>query len=295
MVKFIRDADGTQSQTIQLLEGNYIGLLLRVSGSGASAVSRPTGNVIMTLQGKGAIITVPFDIMVDITNILYGAPEDTEGTSFRFSALIPFTMPNLANALSISPNEAELTLPSVDGASSATWEVYGILSDNPERYIPRIHTRTLTLSGNLNEPIDIDNILALFLSLGSGATAPTTVLVKTDEELKFQVDWDVMESITNIFSRVETTLTDKLFFDLNPNGILSTNLEDHIVLGASGGSGSLKVTVFSAEFDDVRAEASAIKIVSKAQHKVYKRFTRKSRAVPVAIRGELEQLRVRAD
>lgn len=256
MIKFLFDANGLYSTTRGILQGNYLGLLLRVSGSGSSTVNRPTGNVIVNMKTKGAIVTVPFTDLVDISNILYATVKDKSGTDFEFSAMVPFTLPYLANALHLAANEAEITLPAVDGATQATWEVYGITSDAPERFLPRIFTRSYNLSGNLNEMIDMENILAMYLRLGSGASAPDRILVKDDNELLVEADWDVLEAFTNMFSQIESEITDKIYLDLNPTKILSDALRDGLTVGAVGGSGSLYVTVISADFDNARTETS---------------------------------------
>ena len=293
MIKFLFDANGLYSTTRGILQGNYLGLLLRVSGSGSSTVNRPTGNVIVNMKTKGAIVTVPFTDLVDISNILYATVKDKSGTDFEFSAMVPFTLPYLANALHLAANEAEITLPAVDGATQATWEVYGITSDAPERFLPRIFTRSYNLSGNLNEMIDMENILAMYLRLGSGASAPDRILVKDDNELLVEADWDVLEAFTNMFSQIESEITDKIYLDLNPTKILSDALRDGLTVGAVGGSGSLYVTVISADFDNARTETSLVRIQTKIQNKIYRKFTSKRKPVPVSILGEAEQMKIK--
>ena len=278
MLKFLGDKDGTQNQVMQILEGKYSGLLLRISGSSAASVSRPTGLIRVNLKNQGNIVTVNFDTLIDITNFFFGAVEDTAGTSFAFSAIVPFALPYMANALDLEPNEAELYLPAVS-ADSATWEVYGILTEEPEKFILKTYTRTYSMTGNLKEPIELDNILGLWLETESGATAPTRLAVLRDDEMIAEADWDVFESWTNLSGRLESPLTDKVFVDLNPEREITTALADSYTIQATGGSGNLRVITFSADIEPERTKVSHIKTITKIQRKIERKVRRKPQII----------------
>jgi hypothetical protein len=288
MIKFIRNISTTTEATIQLLEGKYSGLLLRVSGTGTSSVPRPTGRVLVNLEGEGNIVNIPFKHLVDITNILWGAPEDSPGISFAFSAILPFSLPYMSNVLDLSPNEAELVIPAVPGATSATWEIYGILSEMAENFIMKIDSRTIAMTGGTKEPMAIENAVGLYITIDSNATAPTRLAIFKDENLFVEADWDVLVSFTNIISEVETPLTNKIWIDLNPTKILSTSLCDNITIQETGGSGNLQVVSFGIHFKPERQQISMQKTTAQISSKIEKKITKvPSLAIHPGLKSEL--------
>lgn len=257
----------TQGFTNRFDNDAYAGIIYYVAATKAgSVIAEDVMGRIRVNYGGDDIVNAPHSVLSKWCDLLYGKPRSTTGaagvTSY-YGAFIPFFHPSLPNAIHKEEGEGlnfyiEKAQVAVD---SATCYVYGVIDDGVEElYVPRFVTLSGTASaGTQKLLIDMPNIASVMLT-APATTDPTLVQMLVDNKLRQSGSWQILEDLTNVVSRVESTLLDVILLDNVQKGELNETLSDEATLLITGGSGAFTYTFLSLKFNPVKTTRTAIKV-----------------------------------
>jgi len=282
MLRFVDGtSDLTSKQGFNLkLNAKAKGLLLHYTGTNKTSQTLALsdfGNVIVNLANgvEQRIYTKLTHINV-INQFLMGTPvaSSTSGDAFEFLFYIPFTFNQFEpNAIPISPNDNIQVdgLPSAK-VSSGNLSIMLDICNNPIQYIPRIITRTETLTSQ--KPIDIfeNNIFALLLK--EPTTPPSQLLMTRDNEVILDVSYNAIEAYANLTERIEDNALNYALLRIEERYVNSLGRNYSLI--ATGGSGTLEYTVLAFDIVTSRMVGNSVIVypvqvqapVTKPQYKL---------------------------
>lgn len=204
--------------TLDLREGKYRGLFIRVSGTNNSGQTLAVTNLgKIKLQHQGIErINADFNFFNARTNLGGGTAESASATSgaFGFAAIISFRRRfDRANVLQVESNKkTTLTWDSLISTlstvvASGTMEVYGLYDDvGYQRYLPMIRTQQVTVAAatTVKETIPFAFVEELW---GADDAQIARVQLLRDSRTIIDGTWTALKSLSNAQNNVETAVT----------------------------------------------------------------------------------------
>ena len=255
----------TQGYTNRFDDDSYVGIIFYVKGqkSGSVITSGVVGNIRVNYAGDD-IVNAPYSVLSKYADLLFGKPKSSQGTSGNpsyYGCFIPFYHPSLPNAIHKETNESlgfyiDKAQESVD---TAVCYVYGVIDDLPELYVPRLVAYTETAgTGTLKILLDQPNITSIMLT-APATTDPDLIQLLIDNDLKYSGSWEILEDLTNVLARIESTTLDVIYLDMVQKGEINETLSDEATLLITGGSGSFYYLVQSLKFNATKTIRTAVK------------------------------------
>ena len=202
----------------------------------------------------------------------FGKPEKNEagsGVESHFGVFVPFFHPELPSAIHKTvKDDMHFYLDKIDVADPATAnvEVYAVIEDLPELYIPKLQDFLFTLPKD-KITIDRSNIASIMITKPA-TTVPTLIQLEIDGKLKFSGNWNGLQNYSNNCARIEATALEVLLLDLVQKRQISDALSDDAILMMSGGSGAGYYMIQNLIFDQARTSISIDREVAKVRAKL---------------------------
>ena len=273
----------SQDLSIDIPEGRYEHLLLRVSGTSAAAQTGTTSNLgrIRVNYNGTDIISSEFEFLHQWTNLFYGLPENTsaEAGACSFSSLIPFSNRIISNGLDIGEDDLCQFFLTRDSAidttyDALTYELLGVETMTPQNYIQMFYDLTRSYSGAAQDVFDLkhENIGLIALIDGTIAT-PTAILdramVTRDDEIVFNGAKNSLLFGADIFHEVEAASVGAICLDMAPGNDPLENLASSIGLQLSiNALGTIGIWYLAYEFDADKFEKTVAQTIAKVARKI---------------------------
>jgi len=252
MLKFIQDIDASLGKTLTIKPPMRIsGLYIESNNSEVANADSidDFGDIILNLQSK-PIVGCDLAVFNDITNIFKGKPTWSKGAndsgpsgagyaSCDIAVIIPFSFPNIPNALNIDEKtEFHLTW-RPDKAYNGTLSIYAIQSFNPESFIPFLLNVPETGDGRITMHSPMHNT---YLAFVTPRNAADMVTVEKDKVAWLNAYASELLRFSEIEARIEAGALTRFLLDFADTGIitdvLSDNVQIHVDHGAAGTSTS---------------------------------------------------------
>jgi hypothetical protein len=266
MLRFVNStSDLTAKQVFNLkIHNKAKGIFLHYKGTnkaGQALALSDFGNVIVNLaNGTEPRVYAKLTHIQTLNQFLYGKPtaSSSTGSSFEFCFYIPFSFnPYEPNAIPISPSDNI----QIDGLPSSVVDSGNLsimldTANNPILYIPKIITRTETLTSQ--KPVDIfeRNIFAILLK--ETTTPPTQLLLLRENEVILDISYNACENYANLMEQIEASALDYSFLRLEERFVNSFGRNYSLV--ATGGSGVLEYTVLAFDGVATKTEGNTVKV-----------------------------------
>lgn len=214
-LQFINSIDATiQKQTVPLPAGNFSGLILHHVGTNATGKTYQfkdeAVNAIVKVKSE-EIVSLPFSFLSKHADLIGGVENNSSasGGAINEIAYIPFQTPKNPNAVHIRRNdnaELKLDLGTVTDISSGSIQIYGIVSEESQNYMPKfMEQNTGSINGTERFPLSETNILQVFLDPSTPANL-THVKLSIDDVPIDEADYVVLRDFQNLFNEVETAV-----------------------------------------------------------------------------------------
>lgn len=232
--------------------GHYVGLLVRATGTAAASRDEShIGDLRLTYESPeytGDILSISFANLRKYNRVQGGIIENTTGTTFALSAVLPFTHFGQPNSLYVGVSErARLWMnPCSAAMTSLTVDIYGLRTETvPANYLPLLFQRRFNNLGGIQaEELRVPNLLALMLTDAS-TTNPTSIVVSARTKPARMFDLGALKAFTDWAFDVESSTLGVGVLSF-VSGDIADTLGDEYLIRFSGGSGYLDFITVSA-------------------------------------------------
>lgn len=284
---------------LRIPPGQFAGYVVRITGTNQAGQTLAAANLglVTGWQAHRVWLSLQFADLQIINNIDMGLVEaaSAAGGAFAFSAIIQASRVGDGNIFHVVESDDKtiaLDLAGVTGVIVAAGqiELFGILQDGAQMYMPMLFTQTPNVPANSTQFTNMtyDNISDLYL------TTPTnllTVQVEKDGETPVQCLWADLLAFSNLDNRIEAAFTTGARVNMNRSGTISEALTDNVrvtLTAGAGGAAAPHIIAVSNDFTPDKLQVSSNASVAKAQMK----FTRKAdlgKSRPVTVAKALTQ------
>lgn len=263
MFRFTNSGDITSSKDILFKAGKTKRILLRYTGTNQAGQTMATTDLgtVQILRQNRPIANLLLSEVAKWNDLRYGTVlrSSSLGAAIDMSLIIDFSQQSDGNVLPLTDDDY-ISIPAVSTVvvSALTVSVYQDVEDGSFLYVPRMFTRTETLSAE--KPVYIPDPNLYVLMLSEPSTAPTKIILTVDGVLRLDVPYAVAEIVSNADNRHETgSSPDFVILDVAK---LANTRGHSYELQMVGGSGTLTYTTFAVDVvpthgDVALAEAGA--------------------------------------
>lgn len=274
--------------------GQYGGFMIRVTGTNQGGETLTIANLgLITSTWRGVSWnSVTYEDVNTLNGHQGGVAEAASGAgiAFTFSAFIMASYGPDGNIFDVTDDDdliISLDLSGVTGTIVADGlvEIFGLIQDGAQAYVPRLFGRTMTVAASGSEPVAMpqDNIIAIFLR---DKTNVARIQVEKDRSIFAQGTWDDLLSVSNFKSVVETGLAESIVINMNESGFFDEKLTDDVTITVDAGvGGATQLHVVSISVDpapDVMARSRATLDNKQAMVRARKIQLGKTRAAKVS-------------
>jgi hypothetical protein len=169
--------------------------------------------------------------------------------------------------------------------AAGTIELFGVLQDGSQMYLPCMFTQTPNVAASSTNFTNMtyDNISHLYI------TTPTNVAqvqVEKDGETPVQCAWLDLLAFSNMDARIEAAFTTGVVVNMNRSGTISEGLTDNVrltITAGAGGAAAPHIVCVANDFTPDKLAVSANASLNKAETKFARKVgLGKSRPVTVA-------------
>lgn len=197
-----------------LPQGRYAGLMIRFAGTNQAAqtlANTELGRLRLIHQGQEIVNMEPVDL-INLSNLYGGTPENASavGAAYTFSMIVPFrTKHDLLNVLSIKPQETQIIIDGFNTAkvASGTIEVYAILAEGVERYVPILKQNNIggfSAAMTQQYPFPVPNIEQLYVRTDANLSRAK---VLRDGQPVVDGTFAALDAASDLMNQVETGIT----------------------------------------------------------------------------------------
>jgi hypothetical protein len=211
MWRFTNSGDITSAKDIAFKVGNTKRVMLRYTGTNQALQTLATtglGTVQINRGGK-PMVNLNLAEAAKINDLIYGTVlrSSAVGAAIDMTVIIDFSYNKDGNVVPMVDTDY-ISIPAVSTVTVAalTVTVYQDIADGAFMYVPRIFTRSETLSAE--KPIFIPDQNLYMLAFSEPSTPPTKIILAVDGALKFDVPYAVAEITTNADFQIETGTVD---------------------------------------------------------------------------------------
>jgi len=277
----------TQGYTNRFDDDSYVGIIFYVKAQKAGSVitSGVVGNVRVNYAGDD-IVNAPYSVLSKYADLLFGKPRSHQGAAGEasyYGCFIPFYHPSLPNAIhkEINENLGFYIDKAQESVDTAVCYVYGIIDDLPELYTPRLVAyRENADTGTKKILLDQSNVTCIMLTAPT-TTDPNLIQLLIDNDLKYSGSWQILEDLTNVLARIESTSLDVVYLDMVQKGEINETLSDEATLLVTGGSGAFYYLVQSLKFNATKTIRTAIKTNAIMNNKLQTKINREGAKVSI--------------
>lgn len=207
MFRFTNSGDITSSKDITFKVGKTRRVILNYVGTNEAAQTLATtdlGTAQIIRNGK-PIYNVLLSEVAKFNDMVYGTVlrASAVGAAFDMSLILDFNFRDDGNVLPLRDTDY-ISIPGLSAVVtlSATVTVYQDIEEGSFLYVPRMFTRTETLSAQ--KPIFVPDANLYMLQFSQPTTPPTKILLSIDGQLRLNVPYALAEIVSNADFRIET-------------------------------------------------------------------------------------------
>jgi len=248
MLQFIEDIPIQTGKTVIIKPPMRISALYLETDNSAVADAdaiNDIGDLTINFQSK-SIVSCDLAVFNDITNVFKGKPTWSKGgagsyggaySTIDIAVLIPFSFPNVPNALNLDGMTAMNLVWRPNKAYAGTLSIYGVKSHQRENFIPYLLKVPETGNGRITMHSPMYNTYLAFVTPRNSADM---VSVEKDKEAWLQAYANELLRLSEINARIESGSLSSFILDFADTGvvadILSDNVQIHVEHGAAGTS-----------------------------------------------------------
>jgi hypothetical protein len=248
MFRFTNSGDITSAKDIVFKVGKTRRLLMRyVCTNNALQTLATTGlGVAQIIRDGKPIVNLNLAEQAKFNDLRYGnvLRASAAGGAVDMNIIVDFSFLEDGNVLPLTDNDY-ISIPALSTVTIASGAVtiYQDIENGSFLYVPKIYTRTETLSAE--KPIFVPDANLYLFMFSEPTTPPTKILLSIDGMLKSDVPYAVQEIVTNADWRIESGTLD---FSVIPIGKLANVRGHSYELQMVGGTGTLTYTTVAVDY-----------------------------------------------